>query len=92
MNKIEQELGKIITQSRKDIPVIEDVCSTLTKHCMGFGEWISNNDFHFKQDKMIVQDMMGNVTTIPYDLWFKYGTNTNGLTTKKLFEQYINQL
>ncbi len=46
MNKIEQELGKLITQSRKDIPVIEDCYSLLEKHCIGFAEWLGDKRFN----------------------------------------------
>ena len=46
MNKIEQELGKIITQSRKDIPVIQNSYSLLENYCKGFAEWLGDKRFN----------------------------------------------
>lgn len=56
MNKIEQELGKLITQSRKDIPVIEDCYSLLVKHCKAFAEFYFINEFNSNKDDCLTTE------------------------------------
>jgi hypothetical protein len=48
MNKIDQELAKTITQSRKDIPVIQECYSILEKHCVAFGKFCRELSKHNK--------------------------------------------